>query len=101
MPCQVDISASDEAKHFEKLLCLACRYLTAEQIDSLQNPGSGIYDGMMWYTQHLFLDACHSESSYSERHIATHELHRLGYAIRDAYSVDGSGKVVGQELVKL
>jgi hypothetical protein len=92
MRCHTNITSDDVAKHYETMLCQACRYLTAEQIDSLRGD-SGIYDGLMWYTQHLFLDACHSESTYSERHIATHELHRLGYEIRPTE--------YGRELVKI
>ncbi len=90
MPCHTDISASDEAKHFETLLCQACKYLSSEQIDSLRNR-SGIYDGLMWYTQHLFLDYC-SNKDDDERGLSLYELHRLGYDV-----VHGEGY---SELVK-
>jgi hypothetical protein len=87
MPCQTDISDSEVSRHFEKLLCLACKHLTADQIDTLLNPGSGICDGLAWYTNHLLCDYICNESMY-EQVMALKELNRLGYAIK---KLSGSG----------
>ncbi len=94
MPCITDISSADEAKHFETLLCQACKFLTAEQIDSLKNPGSGIRGGLDWYTNHLFLDCRTSRSTEQEKQLAHIELNRIGFDIIPY-------KDIGESLVKL
>ena len=66
MPCITDISASDKSKHFETLLCKACKFLTVEQIKSLTN-NSGIKDGINWYANHLWLDCIHNNNVLSFR----------------------------------
>ena len=83
MPCIVDITEGEMANHWEALLCQACKHLTREQIDSLKNPGSGILDGLDWYTQHLMCDYTHSKSTKAEKKAAYAELDRLGYYIED------------------
>lgn len=80
MPCVTDISQSDQVQHFENLLCQACKFLTKDQIESLLNPGSGIYDGFEWYKQHLFLDYCYN-SDLKEKQISLKELNRFGHSI--------------------
>jgi len=80
MPCITDTSLSDEVRHFQILLCQACRFLTKEQIDSLKND-SGIYYGLDWYKQHLHYDAVDCDNSDEEKIIAIKELDRLGYII--------------------
>jgi hypothetical protein len=93
MPCQVNISPSEEANHFEVLLCRACKYLNKEQIDSLKNPGSGIYDGLMWYSNHLTNDYCQrcwnidvlsidDETTELEKREILKELNRIGYDLK-------------------
>jgi hypothetical protein len=88
MPCVTGISSSDEAQHFERLLCKACRYLTVDQIKSLMNPNSGICDGLDWYSNHLWLDCKHKDgdvlSFYDEekRQIDLRELNRIGFEIK-------------------
>lgn len=98
MPCTVDISPSEEINHFQVLLCQACKYLTKEQIQGLVNPNSGIYDGLDWYSRHLWLDheqCCNQDSlslfgiSYPfeyetleiEKKKILKELNRIGYDI--------------------
>lgn len=89
MPCVSGISSNDEALHFERLLCKACRYLTVDQIKSLRNPGSGICDGLDWYSSHLWMDCTHNDqdvlSFYDEekREVDLKELNRIGFAIRE------------------
>jgi hypothetical protein len=83
MPCQVDITEGEIANHFEKLLCKACKYLSAEQIDSLRNPGSGPMDGLYWYTTHLMCDYI-SKDNQPEKYLTLSELHRLGYDVIDS-----------------
>lgn len=90
MPCYTDISSTDQKRHYEVLLCKACKFLTVGQIKSLTNPGSGIIDGLDWYSQHLWLDCTHnddvlavlsSEAGKSEKAIALKELKRIGFEI--------------------
>lgn len=90
MPCTVDISPNEEINHFQVLLCKACKFLSKEQIDSLINPGSGIYDGLSWYSQHLMFDyykKCHDNdvlefdlsTNENEKKKILMELNRIGY----------------------
>lgn len=90
MPCHVDISASEEANHFQILLCKACKFLSPKQIDSLINPGSGIFDGLDWYKGHLMCDYSHRcfkddvldfdlETNEFEKQEILRELNRVGY----------------------
>jgi hypothetical protein len=90
MPCVTDITASDEARHYETLLCLACRMLQPSQIAMLKNPGSGIMDGLDWYVGHVFCDTCDEDSSCVEKYFAISELNRLGYTIREELNPDGT-----------
>jgi len=80
MPCTVDITQADQTNHFIKLLCKACKYLSADQIKTLTNPRSGLYDGLNWYVQHLLLDYGRN-SNEEEKSIALNELNRLGFTI--------------------
>ncbi len=93
MPCQVDISQGEVISHYKKLWCQACRYLTPKQIESLQNPGSGIYGGIALYCNHLMEDYTGNPSHSSEKAFAKRELNRIGY---DLVKIPG-----GLELVKL
>jgi hypothetical protein len=87
MPCTTGITSSDEARHFETLLCQACRYLTIEQIKSLQNNGSGICAGLDWYAKHLWMDCMHKDGDVlsfddeEKREIDLKELNRIGFDI--------------------
>ncbi len=88
MPCYTGITSSDEARHWEVLLCKACKFLTVKQIQSLTNPGSGICDGLDWYSNHLWLDCSHNAdifggSSEKEKQIALKKLTRIGYEVKD------------------
>ena len=84
MPCTTGISSSDEAQHFEQLLCQACRFLTVAQIESLKNPGSGICDGLKWYSNHLWLDNIHYNEDDEEKLARDiRELKRIGFEIKD------------------
>lgn len=56
MPCITGITSSDEARHYETLLCHACKHLTVDQIKNLKNNGAGIFDGIDWYSAHLWED---------------------------------------------
>lgn len=80
MPCITGITAADEIHHYENILCQACKLLSLEQIDSLRNPGSGIYDGLDWYRSHLFSDYCYNEDE-TEKQTALKELNRLGFTV--------------------
>lgn len=90
MPCITNITHSDMARHFEFLLCKACKLLTKKQIESLLNPNGGIQDGLEWYVNHLWLDCTHKEdifgSDKGESAFALKELKRMGYEIQE---VDG------------
>jgi len=90
MPCIVDIKEGERSNHWESLLCQACKYLSAEQIDSLRNPGSGLIDGIYWYTQHLHCDYISNES-HVEKYLTLNELHRLGYDVKDS---DGCSELI-------
>lgn len=90
MPCTVDIGPNDEINHYQVLLCQACKFLSTEQINSLQNPGSGIYDGLWWYSNHLmndYIQRCHNEDELrrsfetndDEKKNILMELNRIGY----------------------
>lgn len=92
MPCQVDINPSEEANHFEVMLCKAFKFLTKEQIAQVTNPGSGMYDGLDWYKQHLMCDygqKCHREdvldfnreTNDHQKQIILSELNRIGYTL--------------------
>lgn len=81
MPCIVNITNGEMANHWETLLCYACKFLTREQIESLRNPGSGIMDGLEWYTQHLMGDYTNSGTTATEKSMAITELDRLGFYI--------------------
>lgn len=94
MACVTNISSTDEAMHFKTMLCQACKFLTMKQIESLKNPGSGIYDGLDWYANHLFLDARTSQSTEQEKQLALIELNRIGFDIIPY-------KDIGESLVKL
>ncbi len=93
MPCIVEISPSNEVNHYQVLLCKAFKYLTPEQIDTVRNPGAGIYDGLTWYSQHLMEDydqRCHNnnvldfdyETTETEKDQIIKELNRIGYELR-------------------
>ena len=96
MPCSTGISGSDEARHFEILLCKACKFLTVEQIKSITSKNSGICDGLDWYSYHLWLDCNHSDNitgDINDKSIALNELHRIGYYIKK--------HPIGTELIKI
>lgn len=99
MPCNTGISESDEARHFEILLCQACRFLSVDQIKTLTNPGSGICEGLDWYSNHLWLDCNHSNKDVlsfvdeAKRKADLKELSRIGYSVE---ACEG-----GEQLVKL
>ena len=93
MPCVTDISQNEMTRHYQLLLCKACKFLTVEQIESLTNPGAGIYDGLDWYSQHLWLDCTHNVQHdvlhvmdvydfAEERILALKELNRIGFDIK-------------------
>jgi hypothetical protein len=93
MPCTVDISPSDESNHYQVLLCKAFKYLTPEQIATVINPGSGIADGLDWYSGHLAFDysrRCHNhdvlnfdfETNQQEKLEILRELNRIGYDLK-------------------
>lgn len=90
MPCKVDISPDEQSNHFQVLLCQACKYLSPEQVASLINPGSGMHDGLDWYTGHLmgdYMQRCSNtdvldfdyETTEHEKIIILKELNRVGY----------------------
>lgn len=90
MPCTVDISPNEEINHFQVLLCRAFKFLSKEQISEVTNPGSGIYDGLPWYAQHLMNDysqRCFNsdvlafvyETTEYEKNAILQELNRIGY----------------------
>lgn len=98
MPCITDISPSDEANHFQVLLCQACKYLSPKQIDSLKNPGSGFYDRLSWYSSHLaddYMRRCHNndvihfsfETTEAEKSLILKELNRIGFDLIEANGV--------------
>lgn len=102
MPCIVDISPIEEVNHYQVLLCQACKYLTPEEIDGLKNPGSGINDGLYWYTRHLACDysrRCFNkevlnfsfETNDEEKKAILFELQRIGY---DLIIKDGSIELI-------
>lgn len=105
MPCITEISGSDEAHHFETLLCKACKYLTVEQIKSLTNHNSGICYGIDWYANHLWLDCTHNDrdtlSFYDEekREIDLKELRRIGYEIKDLGN--GSSQLIEATIIPI
>lgn len=105
MPCIVDISPHEEINHFQVLLCRACKYLSPYQIETLSNPGAGIYDGLMWYSQHLMFDyhkRCHNndvldfdfETSEEEKKQIIQELNRIGY---DLIIMEGSTELISMD----
>lgn len=86
MPCVTEINENNMACHWETLLCKACKFLTVDQIESLVNKGSGIYDGLDWYSNHLWLDCQHNDNDVldftpTDKQIALNELHRIGFEI--------------------
>lgn len=96
MPCIVEVSPGEESRHFQTMLCLACKYLTIEQIESLKH-SSAFMDGMAWYKQHLLGDYCSINSSQEEKQVAFDELHRLGYEVEQL----PSGAISLKELSQL
>ena len=104
MPCITDITNDDMSRHFEVLLCKACKFLTVEQIESLKNRGSGIFDGIEWYAQHLWLDCTHNiqrdvlhylddNDLEEERKLALKELNRIGFDVIEDH--------IGSALIKI
>lgn len=103
MPCRVDISPEQESNHFQVLLCQAFKYLTPKQIEGCQNPGSGIYDGLDWYSGHLHCDyfqRCHNKTALNfdyetneiEKRLILKELNRIGYDV--IMEEDGSSALI-------
>jgi hypothetical protein len=81
MPCYTKPSSISEQQYVTIMLCRACKFLTKEQMQSINNIDCyiGLYQ---WYLSHLLEDVNNNEDNQNEQLAAIKEAQRLGAEIK-------------------
>lgn len=68
-------------KHLEALLCQACRFLTKEQISSINHGSCGYINLKEWYMSHLLHEATNENATEKEVERCFVEAKKMGWTI--------------------